>query len=353
MNIKLAIADRDGEYIDRLLNVLAEYKDLNLSVYTDREGFEKALEGKYFDIVLFSPSVCSGQISLKKSTMGIVLREDSVEVPEECREFPQIEKYQRISRIYKKILEFYAEVCGDTGTETGRGQAVTIGFFSPAGGTGKTTLALAAATKLSMQGYKTFYMNFEDIPSEDCYLPQTGEKGMSEMLNCLGTEVNFKVKMQGLLQTKTENLYYLNHFNTPNDIYEMEAEEAGELVASIVKTGLFDFIIIDMGISIDSKNLKIFGEADKLVIVEKPDTMTAKKMERFLMQTHIIKEYGSKMVRVLNCNIGRGSSIGSEIPLLGTVSMVQNPDAAHLITMLAGSTAGDFILSLTGTRQEI
>ena len=75
-------------------------------------------------------------------------------------------------------------------------------------GCGKTTLSLVAATKLAMQGKRTLYVNLEDIASEECYLPRTEEKGMSEIVANLGSNVNFTMKLQSLLQSKTENLYY-------------------------------------------------------------------------------------------------------------------------------------------------
>ncbi len=38
MLIRIAIADSDNEYIDRLTNVLETYDDVSLSIYTDQIG---------------------------------------------------------------------------------------------------------------------------------------------------------------------------------------------------------------------------------------------------------------------------------------------------------------------------
>ena len=73
-------------------------------------------------------------------------------------------------------------------------------LFRSVGGCGKTTLALTATSKLAMRGFKTLYINFEDIASEDCYLPQIAEKGISELAGFLGSEINFPMKLQSLLQ---------------------------------------------------------------------------------------------------------------------------------------------------------
>lgn len=346
MNIRLAIADSNGEYLKRLLNVLEEYKDLSFSVYTDKKSLEKALLERSFDVLLFDASVYEGQVSLGKTSLGIMLLHEDEDVPAVCIAFPKIKKYQRISGIYKKILELYADVCGDSGVLSDQKKTKIVAFYSPIGGCGKTTMALAAASRLAMMGQKTFYVNLEGIASEGCYLPQKGEKGMSEMLGALGTNVNFRVKLQGLMQTKIDNLFYLNHFDTPNDMYELKPEEISELIASIYMTGLFDFLVMDMDTSLDEKALKIFEAADKIVIIEKSDAMAEGKLGVFLKQTHIMQEYKRKMFGLLNFDIGKASAAAAEIPQIGKISMMQNPDAAQLITMLSGGGMGDFVKAL-------
>lgn len=343
MNIRLAIADSDTEYLKRLSDGLEEYKELNFSVYAEKESLEKALREKRFDVFLFDASVYERGLSLGNTSLAILLLNDSGDIPAGCENFPKIKKYQRISIIYKKILETYADICGHRGVLSEQKQTRIVAFYSPVGGSGKTTMALVAASRLAAMGYKTFYLNLESIASDHCYLPQTGGKGMSDLLGCLGTNVNFGMKLQGLLQTKIENFFYLNHFETPNDIYEMRSDEIGELAASMLGTGLFDFLVIDMDTSIDERALKTFDIADQIVLVEKPDVAAEAKLKIFFKQAHIIQEYGRKMRRILNFDIGKANAGRMDIPQIGKIGMVQNPDAAQLITMLSGSRSSDFV----------
>lgn len=343
MNIKLAIADKNEEYIKRLLSVLEEYDDLSISVYTDKKSLGKALSEKNFDVLLFDASVYEGQFLHGKTTLVIMLLDEAEYIPEECKSLPKIKKYQRISKIYKNVLELFADVCGDTGILSGQKKSRAVVFYSPIGGAGKTTLSLASARRLAIMGYRTFYLNLEDIASEAFYLSQTEEKGMSEMLNCLGTGVNFKVKLQGFMQVKGENLFYLNHFDTPNDIYELAPDETEELVHAIQNTGLFDFLFIDMGTSLDGKTVKIFEAADYVVVIEKPDAVGAEKLETFFRQTYIMKEYGKKMKGLLNFDIGRTNVFEEKLTQIGRIHMMQNPDAGQFITMLSESNMSDFV----------
>lgn len=346
MNIRLAIADSNMEYLTRLSDGLEEYKDLSFSVYSEKESLKNALREKRFDIFLFDASVYERQMPLGNTSLAILLLGGSGNVPPGCEKFPKIKKYQRISNIYKGILEAYADVCGSRGIMSEQKNARIVAFYSPVGGSGKTTVALTAASRLALMGRKVFYMNLESIASESCYLPQAGDKGMSDLLGCLGTNVNFGMKLQGLLQTKIENLFYLNHFDSPNDIYEMEPEEVAELIGAVFGTGMFDYVVVDMDASIDARALKTFDIADQIVVVEKPDAMAAQKLQIFFQQAHIMYEYGRKMCRILNFDIGKasdGGAGGMEIPQIGKIGMVQNPNAAQLITMLAGNVASDFV----------
>lgn len=346
MILKIAIADANTEYVERMLGVLEGYVDLNLSVYTDKPALKQALANVQFDVLLFDASVYDGQTEGHSPTLSILLLDEETGVSPDHQSFQKIRKYQRISRIYQQMLELYAEKCGDLGSVAGQKDVTKVAFYSPAGGVGKTTLALTAASKLAAAGIRCFYMNLEDIASEDCYLPQNSQRGISEIAACLGQNMNFTMKIQSLLQTRGENLYYLNHFDSPNDIYEMSEEEIDELLGHLEKTGFFDVIILDMGVAVDRRVLRIFGAVDKIVLVERADAMALRKLNSFLEQAHIMNAYGGKMLRVLNFDMGRGSALNSDIPLVGRVSAAQNPDAAQFISILANDACSNFVMQL-------
>jgi Mrp family chromosome partitioning ATPase len=348
MIIKMAIADSNEDYLERLLNVLEGYEDLAISVYTEKNSLEQAITTKHFDILLFDPSVYNGQVEVGKSTIAVMMLDESIGVPEECRNFKKVKKYQRISKTYQQLLELYASICGDMSGVLGGSRVTKIAYYSPVGGVGKTTLALASATRLSLIGYRVFYMSLEDIASEDCYLPQNGDRGLSEIAASLGENINFTMKIQALLQSKNEKLFYLNHFDSPNDVYEMQGEEIEELIEQIEKTALFDFIVVDTGTSMNTKMIKLFEAVDKIVVVEKSDDISLRKLNGFMEQNHIINEYAHKMCRVVNFDMGKGSRLNSTIPLIGKVNAAHNPDSAQLITALANDASISFVTGFVG-----
>lgn len=344
--IRIVLADPNMEYLTRLENVLANYKDLAISIYTDKAALENALRSKKIDILLFESSIYDGQVSLGKDTLAIMLYDVEEAIPDSCKEFKKVNKYQRIGTIYQQVMYEFSEYARNRGIVIGGTKTKTIAFYSPIGGCGKTTLALATAIKLSMEGKKTFYLSYEDIASEGCVLQSANEKGLSEIAAVLESNVDFAIKIQGLLQQKNDNLFFLKHFDSPNDIYELSGEEREKILEILENTRLFDVIILDMGTSLSKDSLKVFDVAESIVLVERNSTISNYKMETFLAQSHILRQFKSKMVRLVNFHMGNGSGVNSDIPILGMVNASQNPESAGFIEWLSGQPVMNYALQL-------
>lgn len=339
MIIKVVIADKNQEYLERLVSGLEKYTDLNLAVYSDEESLADAFQVRKYDVLLFSPEIYTKESDYysARADLKIMLEDRETRITGEYTDAKRIEKYQRISCIYRKILEFYSEVCGRTSTRSEEYTSI-VAYYSPVGGAGKTTVALASAAKYAMQGKRTFYISFEDIASEDCYLPQGEDKGLSDLMLHIDRNTNISMKMQGMMKTKTDNFFYLNHFNNPNDIFDMRTDELQYLIEAVRNTGLFDVIVIDMGSGIDAKNLLIFDKADRIVLVERPDAISQRKMTCFFSQQHILNEYGNKMVRIINFDKRIPLNVQTEVPIIGKLGEIANADAGQVIETLSRSS---------------
>lgn len=334
MLIKIAIAEDDNEYAKRLMYGLEKYNDLNISLYTEAKNLENALQTKKFDILLFSPHVFSGQAPLPKRTAAILLADGEEAIPAACNGFARIKKYRQISGIYHEILELYAEVCGNFGM-SGDGRSKKILFYSPIGGCGKTTLSLAAAARLAQEGHSVLYMNIEEVASDDCFLPQSAGKGLSELLARLDSDINFSLKLQGLANAKMENFFYLNHFESPNDIYEMHDDELERLISTIAATNLYEYLIIDTGTSLNSKTMVLFECADKIILVDKTDEAAKAKMMCFMRQLHIVNEYAGKILRVINFGAECGPALDIQMPVEEVVQRVGSVDTDKIVFSIA------------------
>lgn len=345
MLLKIAVADTDQSYLERLSDVLGEYDDLSLSVYSDPEILHSELVSSRFDVLLIDPSIYSGQLPTERVGVVIVLAGDgrATSLP---TDFPEIRKYQRISRIHSQILEICSERLELT-SAPGKNNARLIAFWSPVGGCGKTTASLIAATRLAAAGRRTFYLNLESFPSDGCYLPQESQNSLSTLLERLGQKREQVVMyLTGALLTKGDNLYYLKHFDSPNDYIALGVDELSTLLDILKKSCAIDVVIIDTQSCFDDKVKLIFDKSDRVVLVEKPDAVSKLKYEKFQAQSYIINEYGVKFRRLCNFYNGRPSDLETTIKEIGRIGVVAGPDGGSLIASKAGSSESDFALSL-------
>lgn len=346
MVIRIALACEDADYLERLVSGLEKFPNLDLTIYSDRENLCQNVREKRFDVFAFSPEIFEREIDYMdiKADLKLLLDDEEHPITAIYADAKRVRKYQRISYIYKNLLDYYSEVCGRDGASGDR-MAQIIAFYSPVGGAGKTTLALVAAEKFAKNAKRTFYISLEDMASEDCYLTQGEEKGLSDLMRYVDSNTNFGMKIQGMLKSKKENLYYINHFTSPNDIYDMNIEDMQGLIGSIRRTGLFDVMVVDLGTNLDKKNFALFEMADRIVVVERADEISARKMNCFYQMHHIMNLFSSKMVRVQNFDNGIAHPIETTIPEIGRVGDVQNMDSANIISVLANSVKNEFLLS--------
>lgn len=345
MLIRLAIADKNTEYSRRLMAVLEQYEELEVSVYEDMEVFRKDTEvnKRRADILLFDSSVYDGYFDKRQGFVPVVLW-DADTVDDRLENYRRVRKYQCIDKIYKQILGIYSEQSSDAWNLNEKTAVTTVAVYSPTGGVGKTTIALTAAAKYAAQGIRTLYLNLENIASDDCYLPMTGARGIAQIAESLGESMNHALKIQSLLLEKTSNFYYMEHFGSPNDLCAMSVEEEQQLIRIFQGAGLFDVIVIDMQSVLDEKAAAVFELADKILLIERADEASEKKQGCFLEQAHIKNAYGRKMLRILNFYTGRESGVQTEIPLIGKVNAVQGTKMQQLIDALAADGNSNFLL---------
>lgn len=346
MSIRLAIASDDSDYLQRLSYKLQDFEELQLSLFEDTEKLKEALTSKRFDILLFTPSIYPGECVGEKVSIKLMLYDEDDDVTERQEGIRRVRRYQRISYIYNELLEAYSILGKPISGGLGKSVTKLISFYSPVGGSGKTTLALAAATRIAREGRSVFYVNLEDMPSDEFYLPNAYERGMTDLIHGLGNNMNAEAKLRGLMQCKNERLYYTKHFDSPNDLKELSAEETSQLLNSITSSALFDYVIVDMSTRYDDKTSKIFEISDEIVVVERGDEISEAKMASFYSQLFITSEYGHKMKRVVNFNTGKTLNIATDVEKIGEVYMTQVADPGAFIDQLAGNQQMAFVSRL-------
>lgn len=306
MNIKVAIADRDESYLDRLGEGLQRYKHLTCTRYSDPETFQRALLSRTFDVVLFDVSILSEKgdsiPDLSNVTLPIFLYHGDTEIGILPSYIEKIDKYQRVSGIYRRMTQLLHQ--HTSSMEQGE-RAALIAVYSPAGGTGKTVISWKLGKQLADGGKKVLYLSLEDVPAADAFVKNGGQSGMDMVFPfARKAQEDIGSKMDGCMQEVFPNLYYLAPFSDLEDGMEVSEEEWGDFLVKLSAVGNVQYIILDMESGLSPRNRMLLLLADYIVLVEKPDPCTQAKMKRFLGQRALLEDYSYKMVRVQNFDIG-------------------------------------------------
>ena len=345
MKIKMLIATADSDYAEHLSNMLSEkYVDtFEVSVCSSAERLQGMLSANKYDAMLLEPGF-AGHVDLGSVHLALILVDETGAVTDSGISsltsatggadstsatggagasgvsLRRLRKYQRISMIAGSILENYAEV-GKGMTGFGESRARIAAVWSPTGGSGKTTIALAYAAHKVAAGKKVIYLNLENFSSAPAYFAESG-KSISKVFEKL--ESNAQMLLMGIRQQDSSSgiMYFSGPENyddmnilTPNDIEKLVAACAAEI----------DELVIDLSSQCDDRIKRVFDLADLVFIISDPSSTSQTKLRQFVNQHNIFRQIQLKSVlvnnkgaRVAEANINKAI----QLPLLHSADQV-------------------------------
>lgn len=314
MKIQLLIASDDDDYREQLSQVLTErYSDtFEVSVCSSAPRLAEQLSRRVFDAALLEPELAE-HVQLSQVRMPLLLWNGSAgcAVSEHVR---QIRKYQRISSMVSQLLEQYAAVAeksGDAELERGR---ITV-VWSPSGGCGKTTAALAYAAQRAGEGKKSLYLDLEAFSSGPVYFSQNG-KSISSVFEKL--DENVELLLQSIRQKDAvSGIFYFSQPENYDDISILTQEDVRLLVNASVQG--IDELVIDLSSTFDDKIQMLLELADRILLVTDSSRASQQKLEQFRTQHSIYEKVREKTIQVANKGFRIHSKEGEHAVLLPLV----------------------------------
>jgi Mrp family chromosome partitioning ATPase len=330
MIISIAIADKNTDYLNRISEALNQENDLNISMFTNQQVFQNALEREKFDIVLFDPDISDEVLKFSNVKLAVCLYSDEAINSKNYADLDNVSKYQRISNIYKKVISKYAEKAGYTRDSKSSQKTRIIATYSPIGGSGKTIISLAMASKLVEYGEKVLFLSAEQLNSSSAIFPDC-EDGITALVNVFSEEVVFDLKLKGIVKSGMNGISYVEGFKRIIDYRDVTKDEFGKVLESIRNSEIYDMVIVDAGSTIDEITEAIFEKATHIVLVNKPGEFPAMKMSMLANQSLILENI-NKIVKVNN--FAENNSIYNnelEVPKIGMVHHYGNLDEKGII----------------------
>lgn len=314
-NIFIAIVTDDKEYGRSLsLGMLNVCRGFIIRIFSAEEFLNVNRE---YDLVLWD----GDEVSRVYGGRIIYLAEKPSDVAKNIAEKRfSIYKYSTAATIVAAVFEIYEALTGRHAVNLRKQDVRIFAFASCSGGTGCTTVTMAAAQEMCrFQGKKVLYLSFEELESTGDYMRRdAGIKGAAVYLYEL---FNKDYTNHGSLTTSTDCIPFLDKYIIRDD-FGVEAFAPGQgrnplrglnvgeltkFMASLIDSGRFDVILMDLGQWLSKTALRCLELAEKIVVVN-DKKRSCMRYDSYIC--HMMNNCGEtvidKIMRVHNDRCGSG-----------------------------------------------
>lgn len=320
MKIKVLLATTDVEYSNYLSKVLSEkYFDVfDISVITDKQFLMGNKHKGNYNIAIVSQDMFD-YIDFDEIDLRILFVDETGQLDNKFSDEKMIKKYQRISSIKKILIEEFSEI-SDKIITSKKGVAKVATFWSPIGGSGKTTLCLAYASKKTLENNKVLYLNLENFASTATYFVKNNTS-ISSIFENLDNNVEMFIESNMQKDSSTE----INYFEAPrnyDDINVLNDEHIEKLISSCAN--FVDIVVVDLSSQCDSKTRKIFECSDEIYIVNDSSIQNDERIDMFVKQNNVVAKNKHKIKHVNNKVTSKQTAMNDNVINIPYVQ-AQNP----------------------------
>lgn len=264
--VSLALVDRDDFFADKFSRYILEHNNFFEAItFTDTEYLLTYVSKNKIDIIFIEESLYSENIlsAVPNSLVLIAGSEDG-----NIGEISVIGKYKKMESVLKSITFKYAESVGDSSVVAGgEGNAFAIGFYSPMGGCGKTSLAVAVAGVLKDRGYRVAYINMEEVSSAGAFFDMSIAGTVSNIfLKIKNGQQNISFDIVNSFAEDPSGIKYIGQAESAMEYNELTGEEISTFISQIKRLSELDFVIFDFSADYTVKKIKALKLMNKIVM---------------------------------------------------------------------------------------
>ena len=336
MKIKLAILEKDQNYLSRIVSVFStKYADkFEVYSFTDQDVALSTLENAKIDVLVASDTFEIDVKNLPKRC-GFAYFVDSIDV-ETVNDQRAISKFQKVDLIYKQILSIFSENAGNvSGLKLGDDSAKIIAFQSVSGGCGSSTMAAACALHYAAQGKKVLYLNLEKFGSSDSFFTAEGQFDMSDIIFAIKSKkTNLSLKLESCVKQDPKGVYFYSQSKIALDMLELTSDDILTLINEIKLMGSYNIVILDLDFSLDKESLKILRLTHSIVWVgDGSDISNSKIFRAFNALSTMEQNADAPLTNRLHLIYNKFSSkTGKTIDEIGIKSVGGNQRFEHATT---------------------
>lgn len=185
-------------------------------------------------------------------------------------------KYTSLNLIFNKVVGSCSALRSDERT----GEAKVLLFYSPQGGSGKTTAALAVASALRGAYHRVLYVDAEHVQTFSCFM---------------GGDLVAGPELVRAMQRPTRDAYQGVRDHIVSDGFDLFPPLRGslasfgiafdfflDLIGSARGSGDYDYVVVDTDTALTDEKIRLLGMADKVVVMVTQDKVARHKLSCFL-----------------------------------------------------------------------
>lgn len=353
MKIKLAILDKDKGYLARIVSVFGtKYSDkFELYSFTESSVAMSALNSSKIDVLLANDGF-DIDIARLPNRCGFAYLVDTMGI-DTVKDQRAICKFQKADLIYKQILSIYSDKASSiTGFNITGDESRIMAFCSASGGAGASTVAASCAVRYAAHGKKVLYLNLEKFGAADVFFSGQGQFDMSDIVFALKSKkTNLPLKLESCVKQDARGVYFYSQAKIALDMMELSTEDVLRLLSELKLMGQYDYIIVDMDFGIDKELLKIYRQAQAIVLVGDGSAVSNSKTERAYNALMTLEQNAdapliNRMCFVYNrVSSKHGQAINAPgLKVLGGAPRYTGADVAQIVGQLAAMELFDTIL---------
>jgi cellulose biosynthesis protein BcsQ len=288
--IRLVIADLNTKYLDLLSDFImtTEYNEkFTIQTFSQQESFDKyRTEPRDTDLLLVDTELLSDMLpAIDTSRIFVLADHDSTR-----NSLIHINKYQPLNQLLDRILSIYFAKEGiEQNPIIGSKKTKTISVFSAIGFCGKTTLSLNLCKILSEQGHKVFYLNLEYMSSP--VIQGDNDNAFSKLLYHIKNKTLEQVEMQLEVLKQHNQTLRFDYVPAPRmaqEMLDMNRQDSNMIIDVIVKSGQYDYLVIDLEASLQERILGALQKSDVVYWLLIDDINCLFKTQRLIEELQLI-----------------------------------------------------------------
>lgn len=278
----IILADWEQEYVSRLGARFPEsFGDVaDIEIITEPTFFDQFLsQRKHIDWLIINDSIYSKYSEqLKRHNIAGIIRLSEVPpdltgpVPGQGKEEFLLYKYISMKEIFAIIEPHLSQIP--------QAQTCLVCIYSPVGGAGTTTVALALASALAKKRKNVLYLSTEDFQSAAMLLPEK-KAPSAEFCDAL---LSGDSKMLDLLSAECGHtgFDYLRPFSKSIANHNLTVRHFQRLAELLKETGRYSFIVMECSSEFTQEKTQLMGVCDRVVIVTSQGRAAEWKTQAFL-----------------------------------------------------------------------